>query len=213
MKHICLSFSAFDCLVERSHLTIMNIIHTGILLTIISILPPFVLYIQRDTYPSLSHTVHVQAVPSEPILQASPRITTKKSNLIQSEDKNQKSTVQAATKNRTYSQPPSRPSPPQNQGSCFDYTQEYAHIHQVDMHLLNRIIRAESRGNPYARNPRSTASGCAQFLSGTWRSTRRRMGKPIVSPFDARANVETLAWTIKHQGTRPWNASRNKWKK
>ncbi len=34
--------------------------------------------------------------------------------------------------------------------------------------LVDRIIRAESNGDPNARNPRSTAAGAAQFLDGTW---------------------------------------------
>jgi hypothetical protein len=34
--------------------------------------------------------------------------------------------------------------------------------------VVERIIRAESGGNPNAKNPRSTAAGAAQFLDGTW---------------------------------------------
>ena len=36
--------------------------------------------------------------------------------------------------------------------------------------LTDRIIGAESGGNPYARNPRSSAGGAGQFLDGTWLS-------------------------------------------
>jgi hypothetical protein len=34
--------------------------------------------------------------------------------------------------------------------------------------VVERIIRAESNGDPNAKNPRSTAAGAAQFLDGTW---------------------------------------------
>ncbi|MGE0750407.1 MAG: lytic transglycosylase domain-containing protein [Variibacter sp.] len=34
--------------------------------------------------------------------------------------------------------------------------------------VVERIIRAESHGDPNAKNPRSTAAGAAQFLDGTW---------------------------------------------
>jgi hypothetical protein len=33
---------------------------------------------------------------------------------------------------------------------------------------VDRIISVESGGNPYARNPRSSATGAGQFLDGTW---------------------------------------------
>jgi hypothetical protein len=100
---------------------------------------------------------------------------------------------------------------PLNQGSCFEYTGKYAEIYNLDVNLLNRIIEAESNGNPYAKNPRSTASGCAQFIQSTWAGTRRQMGKEWVTPFDAEANVETMAWKIAHGGLSAWNASRSKW--
>lgn len=35
-----------------------------------------------------------------------------------------------------------------------------------------RVLVCESQGNPNAKNPRSTASGLAQFLDGTWRRAR-----------------------------------------
>jgi hypothetical protein len=36
------------------------------------------------------------------------------------------------------------------------------------MSILEKIIGAESGGNPNARNPNSSATGAGQFLSGTW---------------------------------------------
>jgi hypothetical protein len=39
---------------------------------------------------------------------------------------------------------------------------------------VNQIIRAESRGNPRAQNPRSTAGGLGQFINRTWLDWARK---------------------------------------
>ncbi|MEY2986197.1 MAG: Transglycosylase domain, partial [Candidatus Parcubacteria bacterium] len=54
------------------------------------------------------------------------------------------------------------------QGSCFDYVPEMATKYGVDADLMTRIIKAESGGNALAKNKNSTASGCGQFIRGTW---------------------------------------------
>lgn len=36
---------------------------------------------------------------------------------------------------------------------------------------VDRIISAESGGNPYAKNPRSSATGAGQFIDSTWLNT------------------------------------------
>lgn len=41
--------------------------------------------------------------------------------------------------------------------------------------FLECVIRHESRGNPRAENPSSTASGLFQFVDGTWRHYARRI--------------------------------------
>jgi hypothetical protein len=60
--------------------------------------------------------------------------------------------------------------------------------------LVDCIIRAESRGNPSAVNPRSGASGLGQFLPSTWRTTPQ--GKAGLSVFDPAANRAAVAWML-----------------
>lgn len=102
---------------------------------------------------------------------------------------------------------------PTNQGSCFDYIDRYSTLYGVDSDLLARIIRAESGGNPLAKNKNSTASGCGQFIKSTWSSTLRQMGRSWVSPFNAETNVEAMAWKISRGGIGAWNTSKSKWSK
>lgn len=97
------------------------------------------------------------------------------------------------------------------QGNCYAYVPTYAAKYGVDPSLMHRIIDAESGGNPYAKNPRSTASGCAQFIASTWAGTLRQMGREYISPFHAETNVEALAFKISRGGLSAWNASRHKW--
>lgn len=99
------------------------------------------------------------------------------------------------------------------QGSCFDYVPEMAQKYGVDADLMTRIIRAESGGNALSKNKNSTASGCGQFIRGTWAGTLRQMGREWVTPFDAKANVEAMAFKISRGGIGAWNASKSKWSK
>lgn len=57
------------------------------------------------------------------------------------------------------------------------------------------VMNCESRGDPNADNPRSTASGLFQFLSSTWAVTPQ--GKAGLSVWDADANVAAAAWLSK----------------
>ncbi len=98
-------------------------------------------------------------------------------------------------------------------GSCYDYVDEMATKYNVDGDLMRRIIKAESGGNPNAKNKNSTASGCAQFIKSTWEETLKQMGREYISPFDARTNVEAMAFKISRGGIGAWNASKSKWSK
>ena len=99
------------------------------------------------------------------------------------------------------------------QRSCFDYVDKYSNKYGVSTDLMIRIIKAESGGNPYAKNNQSTASGCAQFIRTSYESTLRQMGREWVTPFDAETNVEAMAWKIAHGGIGAWDASKNSWNK
>lgn len=93
-------------------------------------------------------------------------------------------------------------------------THLYANQYGVDPKLMTAIISCESGYNPNAKNKNSTASGYGQFLSSTWRSTMRAMGKDVnTSPFDAETNLEATAFLLKQQGSRPWNSSAACWTK
>lgn len=98
-------------------------------------------------------------------------------------------------------------------GSCYDYVDEMASKYKVDGEVMRKIIKAESGGNPNAKNKNSTASGCSQFIKSTWEGTLRQMGREYISPFDARTNVEAMAFKISRGGIGAWNASKSKWSK
>jgi soluble lytic murein transglycosylase-like protein len=65
-----------------------------------------------------------------------------------------------------------------------------------DVGTALRIIQCESRGNPNARNPRSSARGLFQILGG---------------PLDPEANVRLAFSMYSSRGWQPWNASRGCW--
>jgi soluble lytic murein transglycosylase-like protein len=69
------------------------------------------------------------------------------------------------------------------------------------------IARRESRYKPWARNPRSSASGVYQVVSGTWRYfvSHLRYGHRIgTSAFDGRANVILSLRYVRAHGWQPW---------
>lgn len=85
----------------------------------------------------------------------------------------------------------------------------------IDRATLADLVWCESRFDPEARNPRSTATGLAQFLDGTWRWVDE-LGAPFthLPRTDARANAFTAAWLIHRTdlgGIGHWNASKGCW--
>lgn len=76
---------------------------------------------------------------------------------------------------------------------------------------INRIITCESGWVADARNGHSTASGLAQFIDGTWISTRLSMGRdPSLSlKLDPYENIDTAVWLLKNSGIQHWAASKN----
>jgi hypothetical protein len=65
-----------------------------------------------------------------------------------------------------------------------------------------RIARCESRLDPAARNPRSSARGVFQLVS-LWGTEAERL--------DAATNVRTARWLFDRWGTHPWRASERCW--
>lgn len=79
--------------------------------------------------------------------------------------------------------------------------------------VMKRIEHCESRGNPNAKNPHSTAKGLFQFLDGTWKHYGLKHwgtleGRDVYDPED---NRELAEYVITNYGTRDWNASKHCW--
>lgn len=85
---------------------------------------------------------------------------------------------------------------------------------EAQARLLDRIIACESGFQPAIKNPASSASGLAQFLDSTWRTTRRRMGKPdddLVLKHDPYEHLDTFVWLFRADGTVHWLESARCW--
>ncbi|MFO7547910.1 MAG: hypothetical protein R6X29_03395 [Acidimicrobiia bacterium] len=63
-----------------------------------------------------------------------------------------------------------------------------------------RIVRCESRGDPGARNTRSSASGLFQHLRRYWPVRAAKAGYPGASVFDPVANVAASAYLVYEGG-------------
>ena len=67
---------------------------------------------------------------------------------------------------------------------------------------LDCIIAGESGWDPSRQNPRSRASGLAQFLPSTWASTPE--GQQGLSPFEPKANIDAAIWLARTKGWTQW---------
>lgn len=77
-----------------------------------------------------------------------------------------------------------------------------AFTHGVPVSTMRRIAFCESRFNPRAKNPSSTASGLFQFLDTTWAGNRYgAAGFSVWSPF---ANAMGAAYHMSRYGTGAW---------
>jgi hypothetical protein len=68
-----------------------------------------------------------------------------------------------------------------------------------------RIVWRESRNQPTAKNKRSTASGCAQLVVGTW-NANQVPGCPWSTRFDPLCNIRTMWNLYQQRGAQPWAA-------
>jgi hypothetical protein len=81
----------------------------------------------------------------------------------------------------------------------------YEYLYAVYPRLARRldcVIQHESRWTADEVNPRSGASGLAQFLRSTWLSTPQ--GKAGQSVFDPYANIDGAAWLAINVGWSQW---------
>lgn len=60
------------------------------------------------------------------------------------------------------------------------------------------VMQCESKGDPDASNPNSTASGLYQFIASTWNWASANAGFTGVSVFDPEANIATAAFLAEY---------------
>lgn len=78
--------------------------------------------------------------------------------------------------------------------------------------LALRVLRCESRGNPTAKNPTSSASGLFQHLGSLWPERAADAGWQGNDVFDPVANTAVAAWLVYHGGGwSHWAPSRSCW--
>jgi hypothetical protein len=90
--------------------------------------------------------------------------------------------------------------------------QAFLDWHYVERHrpILDCIAARESRGDYYAENPTSTASGRYQWLDRSWRaasSAAGRHGWARASSAPPEVQDYVTTWWIDHHGTGAWRAS------
>lgn len=86
----------------------------------------------------------------------------------------------------------------------------FFHAEEVDLAL--RVMACESRGDRWAKNPTSTASGLFQHLASLWPPRAEAAGWDDTEVFDPVANVAVAAWLVHDGGGwRHWNSSRGCW--
>lgn len=83
-----------------------------------------------------------------------------------------------------------------------------AHFRPEDVEWALRVMQCESRGNPDAKNPSSTAAGLMQFLRSTWDRVAAQTGSPSYAdggPFDPEWSIVNAAWLLDHGGPTQWS--------
>jgi hypothetical protein len=97
---------------------------------------------------------------------------------------------------------------------CYGAAEKYSKQYGAPLTLMRKIIDAESGNNPNAENRVSTATGCFQWINGSWRHYGKelwggdRFSKNIYSPAD---NTELAAYVLAKYGTGDWEASKGIW--
>lgn len=67
-----------------------------------------------------------------------------------------------------------------------------------------RIMECESRGDPDAKNPTSSASGLFQHLARLWPPRAEAAGFGDADVFDPFANIAVAAWLLENGGPSHW---------
>jgi len=100
-------------------------------------------------------------------------------------------------------------------GSLLPYAPAYlieGRVYGNLIKLVDRIIWCESRNDPTAQNPNSTAYGLCQFIDGTWDYVQDKWDMDLdrYSIYDQRYTCERL---LKEEGTSHWVTTEWCWSK
>lgn len=77
--------------------------------------------------------------------------------------------------------------------------------HGVAPELLDRVVRCESTYRANVTGP-DGSMGIAQFQAATWAWASAGAGWAGVSPYNAEAAIDTMAWLIARGGLGHWSA-------
>lgn len=88
---------------------------------------------------------------------------------------------------------------------------QYADFYGVSVTLAKDIAHCESKFDPRAKNPNSTAKGLFQYIDATWRQLSIEKWGYVPDVYDPRFNAELGAWTLATYGTSPWVSSKECW--
>lgn len=102
---------------------------------------------------------------------------------------------------------------PESVSSPEDTVALYAVFYGVDIDLAKRIAFCESRFNPLARNPSSTASGLFQWLDGSFYYYAKKYNLPTANKDDPNIQIRLSMMVIRDGGLSNWYASRACWEK
>lgn len=97
--------------------------------------------------------------------------------------------------------------------SVPELIRHYSKQYWVSEKLAMAIATCESWLNPNAKNKNSTASWIFQHLSRYFPARAKKYWFPGASVFNAEANVAVSIQMLKHEWTRPRNASKHCWSK
>lgn len=73
-----------------------------------------------------------------------------------------------------------------------------------DVQWAMRVMECESRGDPNAKNPHSSASGLFQHLGSYWPERSTKAGWAGADIFDPEANIAVAAWLLDWGGRSHW---------
>lgn len=87
---------------------------------------------------------------------------------------------------------------------------------EADLSVLEAVAWCESRNNPLAKNPNSSASGRFQFIKSSWNYYGKKLwGDELKNKnvFDYKDNTELAIWVYNRNGLVDWEESKPCWSK